>query len=271
MAETPRMQALRGLAGSFPAANDRIAQGQQQARQLQMQQAISRGPVGKQAAQQLGAASAQQSAGIQAEAAKREQGQNIQVGQMGLAEQGRQQRAQIFGQEMAGKKYQNELQQRLFNQNREASEKMLDDRLNFQKDEMGRNRMNERQLADFAILQAKDSEKLKDLAQYSQQLHDRKMQMMKTVYDRLNEKLEQEYKKSEQDKDQELMKTLSQMKTAYQKKMAEDQADAANKAQMWGILGGMAGIAAGSVGGPMGMAAGYGAGSSIGTAFGSNL
>lgn len=194
MAESNRSKKLQAIAGRFPAANERVAQGQQAARAMQVQQAARQAPRTKAAAQQVGATSAAQSGAIAQDQARKDASARTQVGQLGLAEQGRQQRARTFGLQQSAQQEQFDLSQELAKAGENAKQELFDDQMQFNKDEAGRTYFNERQLLDWKATNAESDQEYKDTIQEMNQIADRKIQIMEQAAKVLHREMEQEYK-----------------------------------------------------------------------------
>lgn len=261
------MAALDSIMNNMPVANQRRQQQAQAATDLQLQQAVRAAPpkaATPQVAQALGAA-AQQNVGQQMiEAAKSNVQTAQQVGQLDL-EKRQQELSQRLDTLRRGVDTQQLEDERAFaNLNEQAKRDMFDNRMQFQKDEMGREFLNERQLADYAVTHARSAEQLRDYTQSAEQLHDRKMQAMEAAQAKINQELEFQNTLSTQKQDQTLKKQLLQAKTDLEKKIAKEKSDRANRAGTFQTIGTIAGGAAGAFGGPAGAAAGASAGGALG-------
>ena len=152
----------------------------------------------------------------------------------------------------------------------ELGRQSFDDSMKFREDEMGRKSLNARQLVDFAVLKARNEADFSQFQQDVEQAWKRKELILRAAHAKIRQRLEQEFVKSEQEKDQTLMRTLQEQKRAMEEKIAKQKAEA-NK---WGgiisgagmILGGVIGGVAGSYAGNPAM--GAMAGASIGQGLG---
>lgn len=268
MADTPRMTALRNLSKQLPVANQRLAQGQAAARDLQLQQAVAKAPVAApvtSTAQQTGGALAQQAGAQQSQAAQQGVQQAGQVGQLGLAESARQQQADIASQQAGVREQQMGQAERFAKLNEGLKKQLYDDQMKFQKDELGRTQFNEVQLADYARANAKSDEQLRNYSQRAQQLSKRKQQMMEHAHKMVMADLDHKHKMAEKSKDQESIVEIEMMKRGANEQMAKQAAKAANTAAMWQTGGTIAGGVAGAVfGGPAGAAIGAQVGGAVG-------
>lgn len=197
--------------------------------------------------------------------------QETQAAQMKLeAEQGAQQlkedqdalqlRERVMQIEQEGMNLKSQLE--LFSQ--ELSDKLILQQSQFDRDEIGRVFFNERQLADYTILQAKSQEDFATWAQNMQLLHSRRMQMLQAAHAKIVQTLEQEYQRGQQASNQDAQRALALTKAAIEKKIRDEQAKAQETAALWESGGALAGAAVAAwinpalapLGGQMGAAAG---------------
>lgn len=273
--QTPRMTALQNLQNQLPVASQRVASGIQAARDIQLQQAVAKAPTGAATApvaQQTGAAAAAQTGAAQVDAAKQMVQQAGQVGQLQLGEQ------QMAAQQQAAQAQQAARQQEITNADRlgkldlQAKKEIYDAETQFRKDEAGRTLFNERQLADYAIQNARAEEQFKNYAQQAEILNKRKLQAMETAYKIVEEDLRQRWAVAEQTKDQAARKQILEIRAELERQKAKARAKAANSAAMWSSGGMIVGAVAGGIlgmGTPMGVAAGATVGAQIGSGLGS--
>jgi hypothetical protein len=146
-----------------------------------------------------------------------------------------------------------------------AKQEMFDNQMQFQKDEQGRTFFNERQLADYARLNAENDEKFKDYAQNAEQLSKRKLQAMEHAYKLTMQDLQQKSNLAEQKKDQQAQLQINQIRKEIEERMQKERAKAANRAAAWQAGGTIVGGVAGAViGGPAGASAGASVGGALG-------
>ena len=233
--ESPRMQALKKMSASFPAANQQAAQGQQAARQIQLQQQVAQAPqgMGVRAAQATGAQQAQQAGQIAVDTAKKGQAEQIQLGQLGLQERGTQLRGAQAQSELAASQEQFETGEKLAKLGNEIKQELFDKQMEFKQDELGRTQFNNRQMVDWAISKAKSAEEFKDYQQKAQQALERKSQIMKIASQKVEQALQQEFMRAEQEKDHELKKQLQQMMAAHQQAKQNAENDINLKNAQW--------------------------------------
>lgn len=265
-----RLGQLNKLAASVPGANEKITKRLQetQATQLQSQLGAQPGPTGPKTAQALGAQAAGQQAQTQLQGAQQARQQAAQVGQMGLQES-RLQAQQRLGEQQRGLSAKGrELANRLSDISNEAKTELLDKQLEFQEAEGGRKLMNQRQLADWAALNARNEEEFKNYAQAAQQAHERKLQYWNTVHKKLTQSLESGYVAGKKRLDAESQKELLRIKRSVEKRIAQYQNEAAVDMAKWQAIGTIGGAVAGgafTAGSPAGIAVGAAAGGAAGS------
>ena len=271
--QTNKLTALQNLQGQLPVASQRVAQGIQAARDIQLQQAVAKAPTGAAiapAAQQTAAAAAQQTGQQQAQAAQQMVQQAGQVGQLQLGEQKMSGQQVVFGAQQAAEKQELDNVQRLSQLDMNAKKELYDNEISFKRDEAGRTLFNQRQLADYAKQNAVSDEQFKNYAQQAEQVSKRNLQAMESAYNIITENLKQQWAVAEQNKDQAAQKQIQEIQIELQKRMAKARARAANNMGAWTAAGTIAGAGAGAlIAGPGGYAAGAAAGASIGGALGS--
>ena len=275
MAQTTRQAALGKLAKRMPAMSEQAAKRDQATQAMQLQQAAAAQPTGPgagvTAAQQLGAASAATAGQAQAARAQTEMGRLDTTAQLGMQERGRQAREEQFSREMQQRQERANSANRLNQLSRDAKREILDSRLQFNQDQAGQKYMNERQLADWMITKAKSKEEFANYAQTAQQEHQKKMQIMNTANQKLDQILKQGYLQKKGDLDQQSILAIQKAKADLEKKMRKDAADAANKQAMWQTGGTIVGTAIGAFGGPAGAAVGGSVGGAAGSLLGSKF
>ena len=189
---------------------------------------------------------------------------------MGLQQQGLESQQKLGAQQRQLSTLQRGYQDRLSTLGNELKDKLLDQQLQFRQDERGRTFMNDRQLADWAKLNAKNNEEFKNYAQQAEQVSQRKIQTIEQAYKLITQQLDQELKKNESRKNDELVIKLRQQKQAIEKARQEEQAKQANKMAIWNGVGAIAGGVAGGffTQSPQGAMAGAKLGSGAATTLG---
>lgn len=273
--ESPRLKALQSLAKSLPVANQRVAQGQQAARDMQLQQAIQKAPVAQPVvatAQSTGAALVQNAGQQQAQQAEQQVQQGQQVGELGLAQQAQEAESRLAGLKSGAREQEMGNVERLASISEKAKQELYDDQMQFKKDEAGRTLMNERQLMDYAKLNAQNDEQLKNYEQMANQLHDRKIMVMETAQKQLIERLNFENSKMQQKQDQNLKLELEGMIRSATGQIQREKDRAANRKAGWTAGGAIVGgVIGGVAGGPGGAKAGAQGGGAAGGAMGGNV
>jgi hypothetical protein len=275
--QTNKLTALQNLQNQLPVASQRVAQGIQAARDIQLQQAVAKAPTGAAiapAAQQTAAAAVQQTGQQQAQAAQQMVQQAGQVGQLELGEQKMSGQQAVFGAQQAAEKQELDNVQRLSQLDMNAKKELYDNEISFKRDEAGRTLFNQRQLADYAKQNTISDEQFKNYAQQAEQVNKRNLQAMESAYNIIAENLKQQSAIAEQNKDQAAKKQIQEIQIELQKRMAKARARAANNMGAWTAGGTVVGAVVGGVAGSLiapgaGTAAGAAAGASVGGALGS--
>lgn len=274
---TPRGMALQNLSKQLPVANQRIAQGQQAARDMQLQQAVAAAPAPssnvQQTAAQTGASAAASKGAELVENAQKGIQQGAQIAQVGLQEQTRVGQEKLTGLEMGARDASMQNAQRLAALDNRAKQEIYDKQMQFQRDEMGRTLFNDRQLLDYARTKAGSDEEFANYAQQMKQATDRNLQAMRTAYANVNEDLDQKMQIAEQQKDQKAARQIAETKRAMEEEMQRQENETANKNSMFAavgtiggaVVGGFLGAGAGGIGAAPGAAIGASVGGAVGT------
>lgn len=244
--QTPRMAALQNLQKQLPVASQKVASGIQAARDIQLQQAVAKAPTGAAiapAAQQTAAAATAQTGAQQVEAAKQMVQQAGQLGQLQLGEQ------QLAAQQRAAQQQQAARQQEMTNVEKlgrldmAAKQELYDKEMQFKKDEAGRTLFNERQLADYAIRNARSEEEYKRYAQDAELLARRDLQATEAAFKLVMEDLKSKWQLAEQRQDQAAKEEIARIEAAARAAMEKKRNKAANSAAMWQAGGQLATVA----------------------------
>lgn len=264
--ESTRSRQLKKLQDQLPGANQRVAAGLQAGRETQLQETIRQAqPGGPRQAQTMGGQQAAQSGQVQLQAAQQTQKDVGQVGTMAAQQQRLESQQRVGEQQRSLSKKQRELTSRLQRLDQDAKDELIDRQLQFQQDERGRQFMNERQMADWAVANAKSEEEFAAYKQQAMQMHERKMQMMQTAHAKVSQAIKQNYVIEGQQLDQEQRKRLIEEQRALEQKMREEAAKRAEKQAMWTAAGTIVGTVIGAYfGGPAGAQAGGQAGGAAG-------
>lgn len=267
-AQSTKLTALQNLANNLPVANQRLATGQQAARNIQLQNAVAKAPTAApttSSAQQTGAAIAANAGAQQVQNAQNTVQQEGQVGQTGMATQNQQNQADVSSQEAGAKQQQMDETERFAKLDAGLKKQLYDDNMKFQKDDLGRTQFNATQLSDYARANATSNDQYQNYAQSAKQLSDRKLQVMQQAYNLAMEDLKQKQIIAEQNKDQQSQIELALMKRGMDQQMAKETAKQANNAAAWQTGGMILGAAGGAFGGPQGAAVGGSVGSALGS------
>lgn len=268
MADSSKLTALQQLSAQIPVANSRIAQGQAAARNLQLQNTVKQAPqgTGVTGAQQLGA---QQAANAgQQTLATQEQGQKdqSQLAAVGAQQQSNDTQATLTGLQQGTQKQQQDQVAQFAAISAKAKQETFDARLQFQKDETGRAFLNERQMADYAKLQATTQDQMKTYAQQATQAHQAQIEVLTSMNNKLKDSLQNQATRDAEGLTQLTDQQIYKMQIDVQQRLAKAKADAANTGAIWGAGGTVVGAV---VGGVFGGSAGAQAGGALGGAGGS--
>jgi hypothetical protein len=239
----------------MPVANQKVAQQQAAARDIQLQQAVAAAPASTnttQAAQQTGAALAQEAGQQQVQNTQQAAAGQNAVAQLGQQVQQIENQKALANQKMAAGQEQMDAEQKFAQISEQAKQEMYDSRRQFETDQLGQKFSNERQLADYARMRTQTEDQWQDYQQKTDQLSKRKIQVLSVANQKLMVAAEQQNAEIEQIKDQMtgtdinsrehaaqqaiLEKKLDQQvrlkgqMAALQKSIAQQQADAANRA-----------------------------------------
>ena len=127
-----------------------------------------------------------------------------------------------------------DLSQRLYQQEGEAASELFDANMKFQTDELGRASLNDRQLADYAILTARSQEQLADYEADISQALDRKANLLKRSYQILEQAEQQLFQAEQTEANQDLQRRIALAKKKQAEDLAKIQNKAANNAAIWG-------------------------------------
>lgn len=273
--QTPRMTALQNLQKQLPVASQKVAQGIQTARDIQLQQAVAKAPTGAAIApmaQQTAGAATTQTGTQQVEAAKQTAQQAGQVGQLQVGEQQLAAQQQIAQQQQAARQQEMNAAERFAKLDLSAKQELYDAETRFKKDEAGRTLFNERQLADYAVQNARSEQDYKNLALKAELLNKRKLQAMETAFNIVEEDLKQKFYMAESEKNFAKAQQIAAIRADIERQKEKARAKARNSMTAWQTGGMIVGAVAGAIiGGPAGYAAGASAGATIGGGVGSMI
>lgn len=267
---TNKLKALQNLRTQMPAASQKVAEQMQAGQALQVRQAVAAQPQTSNiqaAAAPIGAAAAAQSGQQALQQAGQMQQANQQISSLAVGAQQQANQAQLAGASLGVGQEQLEGRARLANLSEQAATELYDARTQFQKDEMGRTFMNQRQLADFAKSQATSDQQFQNYAQKAQQVQKDSARIQTAAYEKLASALQDQQKLVQMGYNKQQIQELADYKRALQAKLEKDKADAAAKSGLWSTVGGIGGAVVGAfAGGPAGAVAGYSVGSGLGRA-----
>ncbi len=148
-------------------------------------------------------------------------------------------------------------------------QELVDSRLQFERDERGRKFSNQRQLVDYTAATARDRQEFNRRMSSMVQAQKMEMEILKHTQSQLEAALQRGYLEEKGDLDFEQQKELATLNAEMRKKIAEEQADAANQQAIFTAAGTVLGAAAGAVlGGPAGAAIGGSLGGATGSLIG---
>jgi hypothetical protein len=150
----------------------------------------------------------------------------------------------------------------------DVKEKIFDSRLQFSKDEAGRKFSNERQLRDYAIINAKSEQELENKLMTQKLLHQRGIQMLEVAQNKVNEALRQASADRGRELSQSTQEYIANVQGAAERAMARKKA---RGSAMASIISGAFTIGGALIGGLPTMGAGGAAGAAAGAAIGSKV
>lgn len=256
------MSSISKLSKQMPVQNQRVATGIRRAGDIALQQAG--GQIGNiRQAQQVGAQAAAATGQQTAQAEQAKQNRATQLGQLGLAQQSaKQQQTQNLQAETLAKRSA-DASSKIFNLAREADKQKFEEQLEFKKQVSTDNNLNEHQLLDWKLSQAKSQQEFQNAIQQANQAHEQKISHMKSIQANLEFFYRKKHKITTQELSQQHQQNLAKLKQDMQKRITEAENKAKNKAAIGSAIGGLAG----SYFGPVGAAAG----SAVGTAIASQV
>jgi hypothetical protein len=257
---------LSGMLGNYPAQSAQTVQGLQSANTAAMRQSVANAtqPQTTQGSQQAGGQLAAKQGQAALAGAEQTQKQATQVGQLGLQQQGMDNRQVLADKQLGIQQKQRDLSNKLSALGEDVKSKILDSNLKFQQDEMGRTYWNERQLMDYKLKQAKTQEEFLAYRQQVQQISARKTQLLKVAAQKIEQQMEQESTSQIKSMDQASKAKLIQAKYGIEQQILADKNRAANRAAMFQAGGAVVGSVFGQVGSQLGGAAGATIGATVG-------
>jgi hypothetical protein len=153
----------------------------------------------------------------------------------------------------------------------DVKDKLVDSRLRFEKDEMGRKFTNERQLSDYILSNARTQQEFEAETRALQKQTDQYILTLDMMENKISQALKQGYVKEKGDMDRALGIELARMKQELQRKKQQEIAKKRNNAAAWQAAGTIVGGVAGAVltgGTPAGAMVGAQMGGALGTGVG---
>lgn len=271
---------------------------------VQLQQAVAQPrqqpgtPALSSLAQTMGASLAELQGKKQLQRTQTQAQQVQQTGQQGLATQQEQARQRVQTAQAGAQQSQIDAVSQLANISQQAKQEIYDSRKQFASDELGRKFSNDRQLADYAKLTARNEEQFRNYQQNLEIALDRKRQLLNTALTKITSQREFENTTIEQLRDQmsqgrirgrelevartnlakklDQAKRLAELEVQMRRQIAEEQAKSRNRlaaAQAIGRIGGavIGGVVGGYFTAGTGTAAGAALGASAGSAIGGGV
>jgi hypothetical protein len=127
-----------------------------------------------------------------------------------------------------------------------AANRVYQEQIKFAKDESGRTFLNQTQLSDWAVMNAKSAEQLKEYEQDINQALERKRLILEAASKKILQKMEQDFAQADQEKQQQLRIQIIEFKAAADKARADAKAKASGTANIISaastVVGGIASI-----------------------------
>lgn len=244
---------LRALQPPVQGLPEQAAEASKTRLQAAMRGLGTQGPVAPAQVAAAGAEAVQTQAKAQAAAQEQQMQLAARQAELGMQNQARAQQAALQARKTAlGVSIRN-AEQSLAALGASTKQQLFDATIVFEQDELGRTVFNERQLLDYAAIHAKDIEALQDYEQAISQMSERRMRLLQVAQQKIQQELTQAYTAEQSALNQESQLALGRMKAAIDEKIKKDKANAANRAGIWSVVGGIA--AAGVVLATGGMAA----------------
>lgn len=266
--QSQKLQGISSLKDALGNKRNDVANIQKANTDVGLQQAVSNASASQlkpQTNQLIGQVSAQ-NASNQVQQAQTATQQTGQLAQAGLQQQGQQN-------QLSNQKAQREIQSKLFQGQQAlskideaAKQNIFDERMQILNQKSTNKFVNERVLADYAILQGKTEQDFLEYQQISTQANARKEQLLQAAYNTIAFELEKKSKLKNNKLDQQTKERLIKLKQQQERA-------AAAKRRKSGILGsiftGLGTVVGAIYGGPTGASVGSSVGSTIGGIFSS--
>lgn len=245
-----RTTQISQLAGAMPAANEQVARGLQASQRAglgaQVVQATRQGKTPGQLALQQAAASSQQAQGqVALQAQQQTAAQMANLAQTQMQEDALQKQQLLFQRQQELSKQQQSFSQQLAAFDANLSQKLWQEQMQFEEDEMGRKQWTERQLLDWQLLKTNNIEELEKYEQFATQVSQFELQALEGAYATIMEEIQRQQQLDDLLKDQALEMELVQAKARIEKEMAAAKARDKERAMMWSVGGQIVGTAVG--------------------------
>jgi hypothetical protein len=279
MADTFSKSAVAGLASRMPVADRRVADAISRARQTQVASAANQSFIAGSnpalggasptagAVSQAGAGVAAQAGQMAAQGAQANRATEQAAGQAAVA--GQAQQAQTTAADMmSGLRVQQDASEdRLAKLNIGLKQQLVDDRIKFSRDQDGRMVANTQQLADLAVIKAKDQAELQKYKQVMDQATQKHIALLRIMHSKMKQQLENKTSKEIQELEQGTQVDLYRAMKDLESEIEAKEAEMANRSMQMGALGGVLGGVVGFfAGGPAGAAKGAQTGHGVGSA-----
>ena len=147
----------------------------------------------------------------------------------------------------------------------DVKDQLVDARMRFERDDMGRKFTDERQLADWVTANAKTDQQAQDSLREMQQTQQRKVQILEAAQKAVMVSMQQGFTANQSQLDNDQRYKLATLASNLRAKIARETADIRNKYGIYSAAGGLIGGVAGAfVGGPAGAVVGSSVGSAVG-------
>lgn len=266
---------LQNLMSKLPVANQKVVQGLQEGQRTRMGAQLIQPGMPTPAPANMNQIAAVGAQGVA------EQGKTALAGQQATIQQrGQVQQQQIQEGQRAGTEQLANLEQGASQENRRQSQmlaniesdlktKLIDQQMQFDRDQAGNVLFNVRQLTDWAAANARSEQDFKNRMMVMDQASDRKIAVMRRANELLKQTLEKGYLKDKQIMDHKLQQDLVQRKQALELEIRKAEAKAASKRMMSQGIGTIVGMGVGGVlGGGIGAMAGGSLGGGVGSMVG---
>jgi hypothetical protein len=258
-----REQAPTQTKASFQSGRDLAAAG--------LQQQLSQAPASQNvtAQSQQAAGQAQQQQGQQVKQAMQQQQTSQQLaGQSQMQAKATELQQRAADQTTAMSELQTDMANRLQDLDMDNKQKLLDQQLKIHRDARGREMLTERQLLDYAVLSSKNEQEFQAWQDDMEDASRRNIMMLEAAQKRVNQELQQSFRKAETAENQALQKKLLHAKQELERKQREAQNRAKNKMMKYQAVGSVVGAGVGFVasgGNPYGAMAGAQIGGAAGS------